>query len=486
MPMYNPYMAPDAMYREQLVNNELPEPRKVKEEAHPKPTEPAKGEATKIPPGEPQNGAKKPLTQEEPKSSKVEVEESSAIKEEQGEDKKAGSATIDSIICGLTGCIEKLSKVYSVQYLLQFRPKCQRKPKDMRVIEMPLKSNINIKFEPYEEIQRSETAESVRNLRILLNKLSKDNFARISDSILNNFAYNTEIMGELAHILFNKCVKEHNYIDVYMKLVDQLLRKFKVPKGKEADKTGQVLNFKKMFIDNCQSTFEEKSTEEFMKALPSDLDEEEKKQKKRQRMFGNTKLIGQLFIRGVIPEIVVKNCLDRLFKDIKEDNVENVCHLLTTIGRKMYEKFAFDAQQTTSTKKPKIRLKNLNKESFDDYVDRLITLKQADGITSRVKFMIQDVIDAKNEDWNNAFDKFPVPPRSGKGHENIAAYYKKTKSIDKPEVPAPGPEVKAPEAIPDPKLEQHELRKKSMNEQNVLGRNIEKFQKTQIEERVRV
>ncbi len=380
---------------------------------------------------------------------------------------------------------KKPSKIYQVAYLLQFRPKCQRRPKDMRVIEIPLKSNINIKFQPYEEVQRSETAEAVRNLRILLNKLARDNFARISDSILNNFSYNEEILKELASILFNKCVKEHTYIDVYMQLVDQLLHKFRVSaKPKEGD---LGLNFKKYFIDKCQSTFEEKSPDEFLKELPGDLDEEEKKQKKRQRMFGNTKLIGQLFIRGAIPDFVVKSCFDRLFKEPKEDNIENLCHLFLTIGRKMYEKFAFDAQQTTSTKKPKIRLKLLSKESFDDYVDRLVAMKQLDGLTSRIKFMIQDVIDARNDDWNNAFDKFPVPARPGAYEaKGVSAYRKKTKSIEKPESaipPVPAPKVEGP---PDPKLAQHELRKKSMNEQNVFGRNIEKFQKTELDERVRV
>lgn len=420
------------------------------------------------------------------------IEDSKRDAEPASEDKKVPSvapatsaAALDSKR-GAGKSVEKPSKVYQVVYLQQFRPKCQRRPKDMRVIEIPLKSNINIKFEPYEEVQRSEAAETVRNLRILLNKLARDNFARISDSILNNFSYNAEILEELAHILFNKCVKEHAYIDVYMQLVDQLFRKFRsTAKPGEPEKTPS-LNFRKMFIVKCQSTFENKSTDEFLKELPSDLDEEEKRQKKRQRMFGNTKLIGQLFIRGAIPDAVVKTCFERLFKEAKEDNIENLCHLFLTIGKGMYEKFAYDAQQTTSTRIPKIKLKVLNKEIFDDYVDKLVAMKQADGITSRIRFMIQDVVDARNEEWNNAFDKFPVPAHPGKPRDGVVEYRKKTRSIEKPDFPVPPvpePKVDVPS---DPKLVQHELRKKSMNEQNVFGRNIEKFQKTQLDERVRV
>eukprot|EP00826_Nyctotherus_ovalis_P012590 TRINITY_DN1333_c0_g1_i8.p1 TRINITY_DN1333_c0_g1~~TRINITY_DN1333_c0_g1_i8.p1 ORF type:complete len:487 (-),score=133.65 TRINITY_DN1333_c0_g1_i8:2-1462(-) len=370
---------------------------------------------------------------------------------------------------------EKVEKVYQVAYLLQFRAKCQNRPKDMRPIEIPLRSNMNFKFDGYDKGRHSETAEAIRNLRILLNKLANDNFARVSDSILNS-DYDKEIMGNLVNILFNKCVNEHRYIDLYMKLVDQLFHKFR----QSAGKTGP-LNFKKLFIEKCQSTFEE-APDDFLKELPGDLDEEEKKQKKRQRMLGNTKLIGQLFIRGALTDVAVTSCFTRLFKNPKDDSIENLCYLLLTIGKKLYEKYAADAGQAMEPKKSKIRIKILNKEVFDDYIDRLIELKQTPGLPSRMKFMIMDVVEARDNDWKNAFDKFVVSARSSKA-DGLVVYRKKTKSVDVPEA-APMAEPLA--AGSDPKVEMHEMRKKSMNEQNVFGRNIERFKKTQIDERVRV
>eukprot|EP00826_Nyctotherus_ovalis_P012593 TRINITY_DN1333_c0_g2_i4.p1 TRINITY_DN1333_c0_g2~~TRINITY_DN1333_c0_g2_i4.p1 ORF type:complete len:349 (+),score=109.82 TRINITY_DN1333_c0_g2_i4:612-1658(+) len=342
----------------------------------------------------------------------------------------------------------------------------------MRPIEIPLRSNLNFKFDGYDEGKHSETAEAIRNLRILLNKLAKDNFARVSDSIVNN-EYDKEIMKSLVSILFNKCVNEHTYIDLYMKLVDQLFHKFR--------QTKKLLNFKKLFIEKCQLTFEE-APDDFLKELPGDLDEEEKKQKKRQRMLGNTKLIGQLFIRGALADIVVISCFARLFKDPKDDSIENLCHLFLTIGKPLYEKYAADADQAMSPKKSKIRIKTLNKETFDDHVDRLIELKQTPGLPSRLKFMILDVIEARNKDWNNAFDKFVVPAHASNGKE-VLIYRKRTKSIDRSEGP---PAKSETPSVADPKVEMHEMRKKSMNEQNVFGRNIERFKKTQIDERIRV
>lgn len=420
---------------------------------------------------------------EEANNHKNEMEVKNDIKiEEQREEIKADSTEDDTKKDKATEeelISKKSEKIYQIAYLLQFRAKCQNRPKDMRPIEIPLKSNMNFKFDGYDEGKHSATAEAIRNLRILLNKLAKDNFARVSDSIVNG-DYDKEIMKNLVNILFNKCVNEHTYIDLYMKLVDQLFHKFRQFNNSKAG----PLNFKKLFIEKCQTTFEE-APDDFLKELPGDLDEEEKKQKKRQRMLGNTKLIGQLFIRGALTDAAVISCFTRLFKNPKDDAIENLCHLFLTIGKKLYEKYATDADQAMTPKKSKIRIKSLNKEFFDDYVDRLIELRQLPGLPSRVKFMIQDVMEAQDKVWNNAFDKFVVQPNKSADGKSMIIYRKKTQSIDNPDTVPPVAETVLV-STPDPKLEMHEMRKKSMNEQNVFGRNIERFKKTQIEERIRV
>jgi translation initiation factor 4G len=380
--------------------------------------------------------------------------------------------------------VEMPEIVYQIAYLKTFKEKCQRKPKDMRPIDMSLKSNVGMKFTPYEKEPRDETSETVRNLRILLNKLSKDNFARISDTILNNFQFTKEILQQFARILFNKCIKEPNYIEVYVKLEEQLFNKFKIPKTKQPGP--ENLNFRAVFMTYCQTTFENQENMDFLKELPADLDEEEIKQKKKQRIFGNMKLTGELFIRGHLEDRIAKDCIDKLLKENREDSVEILCHFLLTIGRKLYECFAFDSHQTTLKVRPKIKVKILKKEMIEDCIDQLIALKMTDKLSSRVKFMIQDVLDARDTEWINAFDFFPTPKIPGKNAE-IIGLRKKTKSIEKQEPAAPAANNKAEDIKDsDPKLVQRDLRKKSVNEQNVMGINIEKFQKSNLEEKIRV
>ena len=276
-------------------------------------------------------------------------------------------------------------------------------------------------------------------------------------------------------MLFSKSIKEPNFIDLYMELVDQLFVKFKA----RTNEAG--LDFKKLFLSHCQSKLQTQDNDIF---LMSSLEEgdDEVKLKKKERIYGSVKLISELFIRGAIPDEFVKNSLDKLLKKSLEDNVENAAHLLLGIGKKLYEYFAFEAKLTTSTKRPKLRIKMFTKEVLDDYVDQLVAAAQTDKLSSRVKFLVQDCVTARDQVWSGAFNQFPVAKPLGKAKEDIIAYRKKTKSVDRPEVPPREPAKEAKET----KAEEEKERKKETVETIVLGRNVEKYHKSKMEEHNRV
>jgi len=278
-------------------------------------------------------------------------------------------------------------------------------------------------------------------------------------------------------MLFSKSVKEPNFIDLYMEIVDQFFAKFKVLKDKE-------LNFKKMFLIHCQEKLHAQENDILLMATSGE--DEEVFMKKKERIRGSVKLIAELFIRGAIPDDYVKLCLDKLMNKSIEDNVESAICLLQGIGKKLYEYFAFEAKLTTLTKKPKLKVKKFNKELFDDYIDKLIAFKQSDQISSRVKFAIQDLIDARDMDWNNAFNQFPVLKQAGKIKEDIVAYRKKTKSIEKPESPPQKKDVVVPAEKPETEAKLESAEAKAAAEQNVFGRNLQKYHKSKLEEKSRV
>ncbi len=271
-------------------------------------------------------------------------------------------------------------------------------------------------------------------------------------------------------MLFNKCLKEPNYIDLYMEIVDQLFAKFR--ENKE-------LNFRKLFLTYCQTKLQAQENDILLMATAGEDDETV--MKKKERILGSVKLIAELFVRGAVPDDYVKLCLDKLLSKSIEDNIESAVFLIQGIGKKLYEYFAFESKLTTLTKKPKLKVRKFTKELFDDYIDKLIALKQTDKLTSRVKFAIQDLVDARDKDWANAFNQFPVPKQPGKPKEDIVAYRKKSKSIEKPEVPQEKPKepaaVEAKPAVPERRVQA---------EQSVWGRSLEKYNKSKLEEKNRV
>jgi len=369
---------------------------------------------------------------------------------------------------------ENVSKKYDFSYLLMFKKTCRKKPKDMRPILMPLKSSVQTEsphtapadllgtspqlnpLDPNEKPDLSTTAEVMRNIRILLNKISKSNFARINDTLLNMFTYTQEILQEFSKLLFNKCIKEPNYIELYMELAHQMIKKFK----SQSKEPANPLNFKKYFIDLCQRNLENPENDLLFNSAGL-ADDEGIILSKKARAFANIKLICELFNRGIMPDkFVIKN-IKKLESKFCENNVENLILLIQGIGKKIYEYYGLEA------KKPKLRVKEMSKEIFDDYIDKLVAFKNTDKISSRVKFLVSDLVKLRDTVWSLAFNKKPL---SENKQEITAKIYEENKEV----------------TAAKQKIEEQEKRKKSLNETNALGKNLDFYHKSRIPEKIRL
>lgn len=85
---------------------------------------------------------------------------------------------------------------------------------------------------------------TVKQLRIMLNKLSRDNFDSISSSILQKYSFTPSLLHELTKILFVKATTEQTYLEIYVKLCILLFKKYN-------DKDNSEMNFKKLLLNKC-------------------------------------------------------------------------------------------------------------------------------------------------------------------------------------------------------------------------------------------
>lgn len=125
--------------------------------------------------------------------------------------------------------------------MMSLRNQNKDRPSNMAILDFPHKKKKNLKGEMTESDKFNYT---VRELRIMLNKLSNDNFETVSKKILNDFAITSSLLNELMKIIFMKATTEVAYLEVYVRLCILLFRKYN-------DKENKEMNFKKLLLMKC-------------------------------------------------------------------------------------------------------------------------------------------------------------------------------------------------------------------------------------------
>ncbi|KAF0698086.1 Aste57867_11272 [Aphanomyces stellatus] len=175
----------------------------------------------------------------------------------------------------------------------------------------------------------------------------------------------------------------------------------------------KTTSFKRILLNACQEEFEkdniyEKLDEEVSKAredgtLTSEIEAsiEEKKMLTKRRMLGNIRFIGELYRKGMLQERIMHECVMKLMevthappntsKTMKviplhpnaapdEENIESLSKLLTTMGKHLETNGMYPGAMAA-------------------YFDYLSYLTKDKRLSSRINFMLLDVIDLRNNRW---------------------------------------------------------------------------------------
>lgn len=141
---------------------------------------------------------------------------------------------------------EKKRKVFTIDFMLTLRNSYKERPANMALLDFPHKRKRNLRQHQMNETDRFN--QTVKELRIMLNKLSQDNFDTITKQILNDYNFSPTLLNELMKILFMKATTEGTYLEIYVKLCIQLFKRYN-------DKENQELNFRKLLLTKCQKQF---------------------------------------------------------------------------------------------------------------------------------------------------------------------------------------------------------------------------------------
>jgi len=133
---------------------------------------------------------------------------------------------------------------YDIGFIFSLKASNKQRPDNMTELDFPHKKRGTNGFRKKPLTEKDKFNKMLGEIRILLNKLSLNNFDTIAQKLLQNFQYTPSLLYELMKMIYIKSTGEHSYLDVYCKLCALLFKRFNDPENHE-------MNFKKLLITKC-------------------------------------------------------------------------------------------------------------------------------------------------------------------------------------------------------------------------------------------
>uniref|UniRef100_A0A8C3PQ02 Eukaryotic translation initiation factor 4 gamma 3 n=1 Tax=Calidris pygmaea TaxID=425635 RepID=A0A8C3PQ02_9CHAR len=254
-----------------------------------------------------------------------------------------------------------------------------------------------------EDPENVKTQELFRKVRSILNKLTPQMFNQLMKQVTDLTVDTEERLKGVIDLVFEKAIDEPSFSVAYANMCRCLVTCHPL-----------TVNFRKLLLNRCQKEFEkDKADDDVFEKKQKELEAattpeektrlhdelEEAKDKARRRSIGNIKFIGELFKLKMLTEAIMHDCVVKLLKNHDEESLECLCRLLTTIGKDLdFEKA---------------------KPRMDQYFNQMEKIVKERKTSSRIRFMLQDVIDLRLCNW--------VSRRADQGPKTIEQIHKEAK-----------------------------------------------------------
>ncbi|XP_035458078.1 eukaryotic translation initiation factor 4 gamma 3 isoform X3 [Spodoptera frugiperda] len=237
------------------------------------------------------------------------------------------------------------------------------------------------------------TQELYKKFRGILNKLTPQKFDTLLERVKTLEINNQKRLEGVIDLVFEKAIDEPNFSEAYAAMCHKL-SVLKVPADNPTMPDNKCVNFRALIINKCQNQFETHKVDEQILKLESELAAcsdplkkkelqlmiDEENRRVRMRSVGNVRFIGELYKLKMLTSKIMDYCMKYLIDKVEEEKLECLCKLLTTIGEQVESE-------------PNTQLDNIFKK-MKEIVDR-----KSNKISSRVRFMLQDVIELRDRKW---------------------------------------------------------------------------------------
>ncbi|XP_064172320.1 eukaryotic translation initiation factor 4 gamma 1-like [Anguilla rostrata] len=232
--------------------------------------------------------------------------------------------------------------------------------------------------------EKTVTQELFRRMRSILNKLTPEKFEQLVNQVAELNIDTTERLQGVVDIVFEKAIFEPKFASTYAKMCHRL-KELNAPLN---DCLEATLNFHLAILNRCWVEFDLVNE----RALRPKEELEANVATSHRRSLGNVKFLGELFNLEMAEEFLMHRCITTLLDNQGEKALECLCCLLSTIGRNL------DCDK--------------NKCHIDKYLRKMEQILKEGKTSSRIRFMLQDIMDLRQNKW--------APKNSNQGPKTIS------------------------------------------------------------------
>lgn len=227
-------------------------------------------------------------------------------------------------------------------------------------------------FANYVKNLTSEQEKEVQQLRLQINKITERNYSKLLQKLFETHDYSGFLLEKLAWFIYDRATMHHSFSEMYAKLCVDLKSRFVETQKNEIAKVFRVL-----ILEKCEKAFYRQEVVEGNELIDAET-------KRRVKLAGNVKFIGFLFQLKFISPRVIHECFQVQLNEhsLSDESIETFCLLFQSVA----------ALLRTRTKDPIAEAQELR-----EVYERAASLRNDERFSIRVRFMIQTLIDRKNE-----------------------------------------------------------------------------------------
>ena len=249
------------------------------------------------------------------------------------------------------------------------------------------------------KFEENDKKDSVKKeLRSILNIITKDNYDETKIQILEIIKENVEYQEQFLNIFFIKAVMEKSYAELYAKLC-KYLNKMLPQKTKKSEKSKNISTiFRDKLIGKCREVFKTKNYDEFIK----EKEPKEREIKLKKFIIGNVNFITELIKIKMLSKKIIPDCIDYVFERYeKEDSYLKLIYAQAIVL--FTDKFG---SLVNSEKSKKSEETENFKKKIEDIFEKLEKIKNDKDLPSHIKYIIINLIEKKNNNYEESkFEK---------------------------------------------------------------------------------